>query len=415
MLQERLEYLFQQYLNSLATSAEEKELFNWALAPANESEVKNLLQRYWQEVAPEEDMPQEKADAMLIELMKPTAGKLIPLRRALSWRRLAIAASIILVLGAAGYLLLFNKQVKPVEVAQDTNEVKAPETNRAVIVLADGQKIYLDSVNNGQLAMQANVKLVKLENGKIVYAHAPGIAGQPLQYNTLSNPRGSRVIDIMLADGSHVWLNAGSSVTYPVAFTGHERKVTITGEAYFEVSSLTASPPAGGGGVKGKVPFIVNINGKASVEVLGTHFNINAYENEESIKTTLSEGKVKVVSGEQSVVSKQPVILKPGEQAQIAVSAQSNQSSPILVQTVDVDKVMAWKNGLFDFNGVGLQEVMRQIARWYDIEVVYEKGVPDITFGGKITKGVSLKGLLTGLEKSEVHFRIEGRKLIVLP
>jgi len=406
MPQERFQYLFQQYLNKQATPAEERELFNWALTPANENAVNTLLQQYWQHVTPEEDLSPEKANAMLNEIMNPARGKLVPMRSVLRWRSIAVAASVILLLSAGAYLLFFNKKVKNVETVQTTNEVKAPETNRAVIILADGQKIYLDSVNNGQLAMQANVKLVKLENGKIIYTHAPGAGGAVLQYNTLNNPRGSRVIDMTLGDGSHIWLNAGSSITYPVAFAGKERKVSITGEAYFEVAHVQS-------GSGQKMPFRVNINNRAEVEVLGTHFNINAYENEERISTTLLEGSVRVsaISGEAGQASNQgSAILKPGEQASISKSSQLSQPMP-----VQTDQVMAWKNGLFNFNGMKLQEVMRQLERWYNIEVEYEKGVPDITFGGKITRDVSLKGILIGLEKSEVHFRLEGRKLIVLP
>ena len=403
MPQERFQYLFQQYFNKQATPAEEKELFEWALTPNNENDVQELLQQYWQSAEAEEDMAPEKAEAMFQGILNPV--KTAPVRR-LVWRSIAIAASIMLVLGWGSYLLFFNKKEQPAEVARITNEVNAPETNRAVILLADGQKIYLDSAGNGQLASQRNVKLVKLANGKIVYTAAQSSTGDAMQYNTLSNPRGSRVIDIVLSDGTHIWLNAGSSVTYPVAFAGNERRVTITGEAYFEVAAVHLASG-------NKMPFKVLIppqpgaRAGAEVEVLGTHFNVNAYENEERINTTLLEGSVKV---NQLANKKQEVILKPGQQAIL------KPHSPLTIDnTPDIAQVMAWKNGLFNFNGMKLQEAMRQLERWYDIEVAYEKGVPNITFGGKITKNVPLKGLLIGLEKSEVHFRLEGRKLVVLP
>lgn len=398
MPQERFQYLFQQYFNKQATPAEEKELFEWALIPANENAVQELLQQYWHQSGAEDDIAPEKADAMLQGILNPAPVKPAPVRR-LVWRSIAIAASILLVLGWGSYLLFFNKPPEKADVARVINEVNAPETNRAVIMLADGQKIYLDSAGNGQLAAQNNVKLVKLANGKIVYAVAQSNTGEAVQYNTLLNPRGSRIIDMELSDGTHIWLNAGSSVTYPVVFAGNERKVTITGEAYFEVAPMHLASG-------NKMPFKVLIPGGAEVEVLGTHFNINAYENEESINTTLLEGSVKL----SSMANGQWSILKPGEQAVLKAN------SPLTIHhSPDVSQVMAWKNGLFNFNGMKLQEVMRQLERWYDIEVVYEKGVPNITFGGKITKNVSLKGLLIGLEKSEVHFRLEGRKLIVLP
>ena len=397
MPQERFQYLFQQYFNKQATPAEEKELFEWALTANNEHAVQELLQQYWQLSEAEEDMAPEKAEAMFEGIVNPV--KTAPVRR-LVWRYVAIAASIMLVLGWGSYLLFFNK--KETEITRVTTEVNAPETNRAVIVLADGQKIYLDSAGNGQLAAQSAVKLVKLANGKIVYTNTQSTTGKPEQYNTLMNPRGSRIIDMQLSDGTHIWLNAGSSVTYPVVFAGNERKVTITGEAYFEVAQMYLRSG-------NKMPFKVLVSGGAEIEVLGTHFNVNAYENEERINTTLLEGSVKVSQSAKN--TERAVVLKPGEQA-----ALSRDHSPLTIDhSPDINQVMAWKNGLFNFNGMKLQEVMRQLERWYDIEVEYEKGVPNISFGGKITKNVPLKGLLIGLEKSEVHFRLEGRKLIVLP
>jgi transmembrane sensor len=398
MPQERFQYLFQQYFNKQATPAEEKELFEWALTPNNENAIQELLQQYWQSSEAEEDMAPEKAEAMFEGIINPV--KTAPVRR-LVWRYVAIAASIMLVLGWGSYLLFFNKKER--EVARSTAEVNAPETNRAVILLADGQKIYLDSAGNGQLAAQSTVKLVKLANGKIVYSTTQSRTGEAEQYNTLMNPRGSRIIDMQLSDGTHIWLNAGSSVTYPVVFAGNERKVTITGEAYFEVAPMYLKSGS-------KMPFKVFISGGAEIEVLGTHFNVNAYDNEETINTTLLEGSVKVVKRQTANGKENSITLKPGQQAVDAPN------SPLAINhSPDLNQVMAWKNGLFNFNGMKLQEVMRQLERWYDIEVEYEKGVPNITFGGKITKNVPLKGLLIGLEKSEVHFRLEGRKLIVLP
>src|ERR1044072_1941497 len=184
MPQERFQYLFQQYFNKQATPAEEKELFEWALTPNNENAVQELLQQYWHLSEAEEDLAPEKAEAMFKGILNPV--QTAPVRR-LVWRRVAIAASILLVLGWGSYLLFFNKKGKQADVAAVTAEVNAPETNRAVILLADGQKIYLDSAGNGQLAAQSTVKLVKLANGKIVYTATRGAMGEAEQYNTLSN------------------------------------------------------------------------------------------------------------------------------------------------------------------------------------------------------------------------------------
>jgi ferric-dicitrate binding protein FerR (iron transport regulator) len=229
-------------------------------------------------------------------------------------------------------------------------------------------------------------------------------------YNNLTTPRG-RQFQLILPDGSKAWLNAGSSLRYPTVFSADERRVEVTGEVYFEVAHDKTKP------------FFVNIlpspgrdAGGGSIKVLGTEFNVNAYANEAAIKTTLLKGKVKFVyksaipdkSGRAG--NPQSAILKPGEQAVF-----THDSRLTIYDHADVDKAVAWKKGIFNFEDASLEEVMRQLERWYDIEVVYEKNIPDIKFGGKMSSDVSLSGLLKSLQEMDVHFRVEGRKLIVLP
>ncbi|MCR6722586.1 MAG: DUF4974 domain-containing protein [Chitinophagaceae bacterium] len=230
-----------------------------------------------------------------------------------------------------------------------------------------------------------------LHNGQLVYdgANDEAIA---VGYNSMATPKG-RQFKMVLPDGTKVWLNAASSIRYPILFTGDERNVEITGEAYFEVAHNKSKP------------FHVKTSDGTDVEVLGTHFNINSYDNEESINTTLLEGSVRVTSKAGNIV------LQPGQQAQ------SNANGIIsLKRTVNIDQVMAWKNGIFDFQDATLEEVMRQLERWYDIDVTYEKNIPKLEFYGKMGKDLSLETVLNGLEKSNVHFRMEaGRKLVVLP
>jgi ferric-dicitrate binding protein FerR (iron transport regulator) len=251
----------------------------------------------------------------------------------------------------------------------------------------------LDSLGNGVIATQ-NGKQVLLKNGELAYAGDAG-SGEVV-YNNLTTPKG-RQFQILLPDGTKVWLNAASSLRYPTAFSGSNREVEVTGEVYFEVAKNAHQP------------FIIHLNNKTKIQVLGTQFNVNAYSNEAAIRTTLVEGSIKIVSGASAAGG--PVVLRPGQQAQI-----NNAGGDMKVMNnVDVDKVTAWKSGLFNFEDSGLEEVMRQVERWYDIEVVYEKNIPDIRFGGKLSNDVSLSGLLRSLQESEVHFRIEGRKLIVLP
>lgn len=281
-----------------------------------------------------------------------------------------------------------------------------PGTDKAILTLSDGTKVILDSVQNGTLASEKGVTVIKLNDGQVVYRKTDQSGelseAESVSFNTISTPRGGRY-HLVLDDGTRVWLNATSSISYPVTFTRTERTVAITGEVYFEVNPLEAS--RGGG----KVPFKVKIlsaSGKETgeVEVLGTHFNINAYDDEAVVRTTLLEGSVKIQS---SVGSKQSTILKPNQQVLIS----NDQLS--LVANPNTEEVMAWKNGLFQFKGADIETIMRQAARWYDIDIVYERKPAD-KFTGKISRDVNLSGLLKILELSEVRVTLnERRKLII--
>jgi ferric-dicitrate binding protein FerR (iron transport regulator) len=247
---------------------------------------------------------------------------------------------------------------------------------------------------------------VTLRNGALQYAPLAS-AKKEMQYNTMTTPRG-RQFRIMLPDGTEVWLNAASSIRYPVEFNSTERRVEITGEAFFHVKSL--SLPAFNERPAIKVPFVVNVNKQMDVEVLGTQFNVNAYPNEQAINTTLMEGVVRVRTMDTKEEPSQTAMLIPGQQA----SVKNKGNKKITVQDADINKVMAWKNGLFNFENVSLADAMLQLERWYDIDVVYENGIPDIWFSGKISRDTRLAGLLKILEKTGVQFRLDGRKLIVL-
>jgi transmembrane sensor len=262
-----------------------------------------------------------------------------------------------------------------------------PGKEGAILTLSDNRTILLDSAGNGLIATENGSK-IEMNNGQVIYNASEATE---VTYNTMTTPKG-RQFRLVLPDGTRAWLNAASSLRYPTAFRGNERKVEVTGEVYFEVAKNKA------------MPFRVGVNKDMQVVVLGTHFNVNSYSNEASINTTLLEGSVQIANKDQKV------ILKPGQQAQINPGKKIN-----VVNDVNFKKVMAWKDGVFDFNNASLQEVMRQLERWYDIEVVYEKGVPDIEFVGRMGRDLSLSDVLKGLKLSEVHFRLEGRKLIVMP
>lgn len=393
MQPERILQLLGKFTDGSLT-AEEDIVLQELLSSLNQEARETILQQYEQVVM---QARPGRPDNMLLQRIKAEIEKIKnsemdeneeggKVRRMFNWRKIAVAASIILLLSLGSYFLFFNKTGKHDAMVNTDlpKDVEAPKTTKAVITLADGSIVALDSVMSGTLATQGNVSVTKTTDGKIIYS---GNANAVV-YNTLTNPRGSKVIDMTLADGSRVWLNSGSSVTYPVAFVGNERKVSITGEAYFEIAHDASRP------------FKVN-KGETAITVLGTHFNVNAYDDEQNIKVTLLEGSVKVSKG--SIND----ILKPGQQAQINNDVK-------VVDDVDLEQVMAWKNGRFVFNGSDIELVMRQVARWYDMEIVYEGPKPVVNFRGDIGRTENISKLLKMLELTEaVRLRIENQRVIV--
>lgn len=316
------------------------------------------------------------------------------------------AAAAVLVLLTAGAVYLFtDKTSTPPPVLVNTEQEIGPGKDGAVLTLADGRQVVLDSLGNGIVAMEDGAQ-VTLKNGQLEYAQLES-ANKEVQYNTMTTPRGRQFM-ITLPDGTEVWLNAASSIRFPVEFNATERRVELSGEAFFHVKSMNL--PAFKGRPAIKVPFVVNVNKQLDVEVLGTQFNINAYSNEKAINTTLTEGVVRVRTYATPDEASQTTMLMPGQQA----SVKNSGSKKITVLDAELDKVTAWKNGLFNFENVSLADAMLQLERWYDIDVVYEKAIPDIWFSGKISRETNLTGLLKILEKTGVQFRLEGRKLIVL-
>lgn len=396
----RLQYLFSKYFEKTASAEEKIELANLVSNEANREQVMQLFSAEWEKYQGDGILiSSEKTDEMLQNILHPpTRSKVVeestPVRSLLTWRSVAVAASIILMVSIGSYLLFFKKHSKPAEVASTNmpHDVKAPETNRAMITLANGKKILLDSLTSGTLAIQGNVNVSKTTDGQIIYNGS----FTEVVFNTLYNPRGSKVVPLTLSDGTKVWLNNESSIRYPVAFAGNERKVEITGEAYFEVATLHLHSGK-------KMPFKVKINNSTEVEVLGTHFNINAFADEASINTTLLEGSVRVTA------NKNIQLLIPGQQVQV------NANAIRLIKDADVAQAVAWKNGLFSFTDANLPTVMRQLARWYGLEVQYEGAIPEREFNGKIGKTLTLDQALRVLAKTNVKYRIEsGNKITII-
>ncbi|WP_316810057.1 FecR family protein [Pedobacter heparinus] len=331
-----------------------------------------------------------------------TAGK--PQRKLNTAWWWGIAAAITLLVGAAGFFRSKEAGVNPLSKRSSKHDDIAPGGNKAFLTLADGTKISLTDAGNGEIAKQQGLSIQKTADGQLVYAVDEKAAGKNgmAAFNAIETPKGGQY-QINLPDGTRVWLNAASSLRYPTKFSGDTRKVTLNGEGYFEVAKIK-------GNTGKRMPFIVK-TGNQEVEVLGTHFNINSYDEEDEVKTTLLEGSVRVsvVESTNGNLKKGPSkLLKPGEQSQL-------RSDAIAVKTVDTETIMAWKNGDFVFKGDDLKSIMKKVSRWYDVEVIYKGNFDQLKFGGYISRSKNISSVLGIMESTgKVHFSVEGKKVIVL-
>jgi transmembrane sensor len=370
---EKIEAIYKRYLNNDISREELGDFLDMLHIPEDELTISSLMDGTWQEMF-------ETKETVIIPFYKR------------NWYKFAAAAAIILFISAGAYFLI-NRNA-PKQLAQLEQRFKndvAPGGNKAILTLANGTQIILDNAANGTLANQGNTKIIKLDSSLLSYASTSPNTKEVL-YNMISTPRGGQY-QIVLPDGSKVWLNATSSLKFPTAFVGKNRNVELTGEGYFEIAHNAAKP------------FNVSVNG-VDVQVLGTHFNINAYDDERTIKTTLLEGSVKVSKG------LTVTMIKPGEQAQIENNA--NRLSPqIRVEAVNTDAEVAWKNGLFRFESLDIETIMRQLSRWYDVRVTYDVKTTK-HFTGIISRNVNVSEVLKMLELTgEMHFSIDGKKVTV--
>ncbi|SJZ48911.1 FecR protein [Chitinophaga eiseniae] len=378
----RFESLFRKSLEKTSTEAERQELLQLIARSQHDGELLQLLDEVIAGSGNERAMPDHRAQEILA-LIVQAGGKSQPKGRTMRMRWWAAAASLLLLAGAAGYLLR-----RPATPATGTLPPLAmedirPAAQSAILTLDDGSQVTLDSLHQGSIRNAAGA-LIHLSQNTLAYSGDKDVAGA---CNTLSTPRG-KLFHLLLPDGTEVWLNAASSLRYPVSFNATERVVELSGEAYFEVKHAATRP------------FRVKTGPQSEVRVLGTGFNVNAYTNEPAITTTLLHGSVQVVAAQR------PTLLKPGQQAAVA-------GTDVKIQTTDTSQVTAWKEGMFQFDNTSIQQVMNQLERWYDITVVYENGVPDIRFGGKMERDLDLHSILRILEISNVHYRLEERKLII--
>ncbi len=382
--------LIRKFLANSCTAAEAEQVAAWL--KTHPKALDAFLKEDWDHAPGQESLESDLRDAMWQAIRDQTTAADHQRSKIIWMKWAAVAASVLAVL-AIGYGLFYNNNKEKDPGATKTLAVKdfAPGGNRAILTLADGSAILLDSVHNGILSQQGNTRVLKLNNGELAY-HSSGEKPGEVQYNTIATPKGGQY-QVILADGTKVWLNAASSLHFPTSFAGRERRVEITGEAYFEVAHNAA------------MPFIVK-NGDAEVRVLGTHFNINAYNDESAVKVTLLEGQVNVTQ----VNAHRSQLLSPGQQASMHVNSDIKVNG-----NVDMEAVMAWKNGLFNFTSADIKTIMRQVGRWYDIDVSYEGNLPEREFSGKISRNTNASNVLKILEQSNIHFRMENKKIIVMP
>lgn len=388
---ERAKELFVRKITHKLSEEQNKELNELMTIP----EVKLFIEKMTPEYLAAEIEVMKKLEerrSYVWENMKPNIDfgkRVFPI-----WKRMAFAASFIIVVSSGAYLIFKNnndaKQVATVkeEVQQDI----LPPGGAAVLTLADGKKIALDGNRQSGLVSQGGSS-IKSEENRLVYEQG---AGAKEVMNTITTPRGV-MFSVTLADGTRAWLNTASSIHYPAAFTGTDRRVTITGEVYFDVAK------------DAKRPFIVMAD-NSEIRVLGTEFNVNAYPNESVVATTLVNGKVEV--GMPS--SNEKEVLKPGQQAR----AKRGEAAIALVKNVDLDEVTGWRNDKFVFLGEGatIRDIMKQLQRYYDIEVEYKGNIPDDHFIATMPRSLPISRILQVLQKTErINFKIEDRKVIVMP
>jgi transmembrane sensor len=382
----------------LANTISKDELDQLLAAVAEQKDfdgLSSVLKSHWEKakekIATEKTDWDKKFEEMMEEASRETP--VIPLyskQKSKWYLGVSAAAVLVLMLSAGTFFLFFNKNRRELVQTQQQrlkNDV-APGGNKAILTLSNGSQIILDSAQNGTLAQQGNTKIIKTDSGKLAYK---SINEKPSEvvYNVLTTPMGGQY-QLTLPDGTHVWLNAASSIRYPTAFTGKERNVEVTGEAYFEVEHDS------------KMPFYVKVRNE-TIKDLGTHFNVNAYGDEPVMKTTLLEGAISIGDANSSK------ILKPGQQA--VISGDNNDKIKI-ENDVDVEQVVAWKNGLFHYNNASVQEVLRQMSRWYNVQVVYEK-TPTSHLAGIVGRNINLSEAIKMLQNNGIKCRIEEKKLIV--
>ncbi|WP_127131672.1 FecR family protein [Pseudoflavitalea rhizosphaerae] len=401
MTPERQTYLFNRYFLKTATEAEEHELMQWLASQARDKEIGTLMDEAWEEFQTSRQLfTEQQSGRMLRQILQsgPTEDNIIPLQKRKPWLRFAAAAAILVLLSATiGWLFIREEKVLNTQ-AQNAvvpiPPIVEPANDKAILTLANGEQIVLDDAANGNISNQSGITVIKL-NGQLNYNTPGSNDSKEIVYNTITTAKGKQY-KLVLEDGSCVWLNAASSLRFPVSFPGNERRVELNGEGYFEIAKDI------------KRPFHVGLRSsndtdKGTVTALGTSFNINSYDNESNIKTTLLSGSVGV-----SNQSGKSIVLKPGQQASF------NSTQLRMNPEANTEQVLAWKNNLFNFDNENIEDIMRELTRWYNIDVRFEGPVPDKHYFGSIRRQVKLTEILDMLGiAGDIGFTLEGRTLFI--
>ncbi len=391
--------LFKKYYNKTASPQEIRELFD-LLKSSSDDELTELIRKEWEDQKDEDpifniEMSENILKNILSEVgdVRAQTEETVPLSLftwPILYKSLSAAAAIIILLGIGLYFRSsLNSNPGNQKASVQLNADALPGVNKAMLILGNGQKIILDSLINGLIAKTENFEVNKTENGQLVY-HAFDKNyknARSEDINTLVTPRGGEY-RVTLPDGSKVWLNATSSIKFPGVFKSNIREVELKGEAYFEIAKNSA------------MPFRVRSNG-AQIEVIGTHFNVKAYGNEKLMKTTLVEGSIKITAGNFSH------LLKPGQQAILTKGELK------VLDNVDIEEQVAWKNGLFLFKDTSIEDVMSQVASWYDLNVIFEGKIPEKYLTGKVSRSVNASEFMNLLKYAGVKFKIKEKNIII--
>lgn len=384
-----LEDLLQKYLSGTASDLEIQQLMDWY--DSFDDEIVTVKTQSVDEEKRTYERLRNRVDALLKENPKKL-GKMIAFKR--NFRYWQVAASFVILF--SGYWVWKNYQPdnhsNPVPLT--VNEIY-PGHEGAILTLADGKQIFLDSAQNGNVAIQGNNKIIK-KGAQIIYGNESFQPDAPVTYNTMTTPKG-REFEIVLSDGTKVWLNAASSIKFPTAFSNKPRTVEVTGEVYFEVSHAIDENGT-------RIPFVVSTD-RITIQVLGTHFAVNAYDDEPNSKATLLQGSIAV----NKKVNDKVIKINPGQQALISNTGEKD----IKVVTTDVEKAIAWKNGLFQFDDDQLQAILRQISRWYNVDIECAEAKKNLRFNGVISKRSNVMAILNLLSATGVvNFKMANGKLV---